>query len=60
MGEKLSGYNRILREKADEFAPIKTKEIKIKPKEPWFDSEYKTLRRKRLKKYYRVYKSLLK
>ena len=60
MGEKLSGYNRILREKADEFAPIKTKEIKIKPNAPWFDSEYKTLRRKRRKaeKKYKKTKTL--
>ena len=60
MGEKLSGYNMILRNKADEFAPIKTKEIKIKPNAPWFDSEYKTLRRKRRKaeKRYKKTKTL--
>jgi hypothetical protein len=46
LGEKLSSYNKILQEKADKFAPSRSKEIKINPGAPWFDNEYKSLRRR--------------
>ena len=49
LSEKLANYNRILTEKGDKYAPPKTKEIKIKPTAPWFDGEYKSLRRERRK-----------
>ena len=56
MAEKLSRYNRVFRENVDKFAPTKSKLIRIKPNAPWFDSEYKTVRRKRSKaeKRYRI------
>ena len=49
LAEKVAGYNRILQEKGEKFAPPKTKEIRINPRAPWFDSEYKVLRRERRK-----------
>ena len=49
MAEKITMYNNILQEKSDKFAPLLTKEIKVKPNAPWFDSEYEELRRKRRK-----------
>ena len=49
MSDKVTAYDRILREKADKFAPCLTKMIKVKPSAPWFDCEYETLRRKRRK-----------
>ena len=57
LGEKLSSYNKILQEKADKFAPSRSKEIKINPGAPWFDSEYKSLRRRRRKAEKRFRKS---
>ena len=59
MAEKVTTYNKILREKADEHSPLITKVIKIKPTAPWFDSEYEALRRRRRKaeKTYRKTKS---
>ena len=49
LAEKITVYDKVLREKADEYSPLLTKEIKIKSTAPWFDSEYQTLRRKRRK-----------
>lgn len=49
MSEKITVYNKVLKEKFDEYAPLTTKVIKVKPAAPWFDSEYQTLRRKRRK-----------
>ena len=49
MAEKLASYNKILQEIGDKYAPPRSKEIRIKPRAPWFDSEYKTLRRERRK-----------
>ena len=49
MAEKMSEYNSIVSEMLDKYAPIKRKEIKIIPAAPWFDSEYRSLRRQRRK-----------
>ena len=49
MAEKVTNYDKVLREKADEYSPLITKEIRIKSTSPWFDSEYQSLRRKRSK-----------
>ena len=59
MAEKITVYNKVLREKFDKYSPLTTKVIKVKPAAPWFDSEYQTLRRKRRKaeKTYRKTKS---
>ena len=57
MAEKITRYNNILQEKSDKFAPLLTKMIKVKPNAPWFDSEYKELRRKRRKAEKRYRKS---
>ena len=56
-GEKISFYNKTLRQLVDKYAPLEKKRIVIKPKSPWFDSEYQNLRRKRRlaeKKYRRT------
>ena len=53
MGKKILEYNRLVQDLVDEHYPIKTKQIKVVPQSPWFDSEYKnmrTLRRKAEKK----------
>ena len=57
MSEKLANYNRVLKETGDKYAPPRTKEIKIKPNAPWFDGEYKSLRRERRKAEKRFRKS---
>ena len=49
MAEKLAGYNKILQDMGNKYAPPRSKEIRIEPRAPWFDSEYKTLRRSRRK-----------
>ena len=49
ISEKVIAYNTILREKADKFAPRVTKMIKVKQNAPWFDCEYKMMRRNRRK-----------
>ena len=49
MGEKVSAYNLLMKEITDKQAPLKTKEIKIVPSAPWFDSEYKEIRKLRRK-----------
>ena len=56
-GEKISNYNSTLAELIDEFAPMKSKTVKHKPKSPWFDQEYQNMRKKRRaaeKKYRRT------
>ena len=59
MADKVSFYNKVLSETYHRHAPLKTKVIKVRPSAPWFDSEYKVLRRKRRKaeKKYRRSKS---
>ena len=59
MSEKITVYNKVLREKFDKYSPLTTKVIRVKPAAPWFDSEYLTLRRKRRKaeKMYRKTKT---
>ena len=49
MSERTSAYNSRMKEIIRAHAPLKTKEIKIVPSTPWFDSEYKDLRRLRRK-----------
>ena len=48
-GERISEYNKVMKELVDRFAPLKTKSIKIVSKAPWFDSEYVELRKRRRK-----------
>ena len=59
MSEKITVYNKVLREKFDKYSPLTTKVIRVKPAAPWFDSEYQNLRRKRRKaeKMYRKTKT---
>ena len=38
--EKVTNYNLALTEIVTDHAPIKTREIKVVPKAPWFDAEY--------------------
>lgn len=59
LGERVLAYNTVLRETYNKLAPLQSKVITVKPSAPWFDSEYKTLRRKRRKaeKKYRRTKS---
>ena len=47
--ENIALYNETLRNTLNEYAPIKTKTIKIVKSSPWFDSEYENLRRLRRK-----------
>ena len=49
LAEKITIYDKVLKEKADQYSPLITKVIKVKSTAPWFDSEYQTLRRKRRK-----------
>ena len=44
---KIKWYNNTMKSIIDKHAPIISKEIKIKPNSPWFDTEYATLRRRR-------------
>ena len=56
LAEKVTNYNKVMKELVDKHAPLKTKNIKIVPNSPWFDNEYRdlrTLRRKAEKKYKR-------
>ena len=48
-GEKATKYSSVVREVVDRFAPLKTKTIKVVQNAPWFDSEYKELRKSRRK-----------
>ena len=45
----MTNYNSLLSEIVDCHAPIKTKQVKIVPKAPWFDLQYKSLRQRRRK-----------
>ena len=49
MGERVLAYNTVLRKTYEKLAPLQSKVITVKPSAPWFDSQYKTLRRKRRK-----------
>ena len=48
-------YNTSLKSTLDEMAPIKEREVTIRPKLPWFKSEHRELKQK-LRKAERVYK----
>ena len=48
-GGKISFYNEKLSELLNKHAPLKDKSIKIVPNSPWFDNDYKILRRERRK-----------
>ena len=48
-GENIQQYNDVMRRAIDEFAPIKSRSVKIVPNAPWFDHEYANLRRCRRK-----------
>ena len=48
-GENIKLYNNVLRGILDEHAPVKTKQMKVVPRAPWFDNEYENLRRERRK-----------
>lgn len=49
MGQNVLEYNRTVQELVDEYFPWETKQIKIVPQAPWFDAEYKNLRKQRRK-----------
>ena len=56
-GERIRIYDTTVREMVEEKAPLKSKKIKVVPNAPWFDTEYKDLRkarRKAEKKYKRT------
>ena len=48
-GDKVNAYNTTVKGMVDDYAPQLTKTIKITPNAPWFDSEYKAIRRERRK-----------
>ena len=48
-GAKIDFYNTQLRALLDKHAPLKKKMVKIVPNAPWFDAEYRELRKKRRK-----------
>lgn len=48
-GERVNIYNNIVREMVDIYSPTQSKKIKVVPNSPWFDSEYKELRKRRRK-----------
>ena len=48
-GESIMEYNRKMSALVDELGPEVTKTVKIVDNAPWFDSEYKNLRRERRK-----------
>ena len=56
LGERVHQFNTILSQTLDEYAPMKTREIRIVPHAPWFDEEYATLRRtrRRAEKKFRI------
>ena len=47
--DKVTNYTTVTRDVVDKHAPLLTKDIKINPRAPWFDSEYASIRRKRRK-----------
>ena len=54
-GERVDIYNNTVREMVESYAPLQKKNIKVVPNSPWFDSEYKDLRklRRRAEKKYK-------
>ena len=58
-GGRVSRYNIVMKELVDTYAPLKTKNIKVVPNAPWFDTEYADLRKSRRKaeKKYKLSKS---
>ena len=48
-GERVSIYNNIVKEMVEKHSPLQSKMIKIVPNSPWFDTEYKDLRKRRRK-----------
>ena len=42
-------YNNQLKSLLDQHAPLKTKTVKIVPRAPWLDTDYKEMRKKRRK-----------
>ena len=48
-GDRVHNYNSVLRGMLHDYAPLQTKTIKVVPSAPWFDTEYKELRRRRRK-----------
>ena len=56
-GERIRIYDTTVSKMVEEKAPLKSKKIKVVPNAPWFDTEYKDLRkarRKAEKKYKRT------
>lgn len=49
MKEKVTSCHASMTKVVDSHAPLKTKQIKVVPNAPWFDFEYKALRRLRRK-----------
>ena len=58
-GDNINRYTKVLKDLMNEEAPEKMKIIKIVPDAPWFDEEYKQLRRERRKVEKRFKKSKL-
>ena len=48
-GENVTTYNTVLSELVDMEAPMTTRSVKIVPSAPWFDGEYRELRKRRRK-----------
>ena len=44
MGENIQKYNTSMQQLVDKYYPLKSKQVKVMPHAPWFDSEYKSLR----------------
>ena len=59
MGESVTVYNKTMSALFKEHYPPKTKQIKIVPNAPWFDSEYRNLRKQRRKAEKRFKKTKL-
>ena len=49
MGEKILEYNMSVQQLVNKHYPMETKQIKVVPQAPWFDSEYKNMRKLRRK-----------
>ena len=47
--DKMNLYNNQLKSLLDQHAPLKRKTVKIVPRAPWFDTDYKEMRKKRRK-----------
>ena len=45
MQEMITSYHALITRVADLHAPLKTKQIMVVPNAPWFDFEYRELRR---------------